>query len=72
MFALGFVSMHAFNTHHWLHSFLILYVAVLFCLQLEVEKMPKKEFFFFATLMEATMINEEFKDKEISFEFSIG
>jgi hypothetical protein len=48
------------------------YVAVLFCLQLEVEKMPKKEFFFFATLMEATMINEEFKDKEISFEFSVG
>lgn len=40
--------------------------------KLEVEKMPKKEFFFFATLMEATMINEEFKDKEISFEFSIG
>lgn len=40
--------------------------------KLEVEKMPKKEFFLYCVVMDATMIHEEFKDKEISFEFSIG
>ena len=38
----------------------------------QVEVAPKREFICFATLFDASMINKDYKGKEIMFELSMG